>query len=262
MRCFSEANTSGKYNRILQNAIKFVTDLQFGATGSPDAPWNGGVGYSGTDHPDLSNTSSCIETLRSTEEGSDSEAFQHAMVFVSRCQNLASEGNDTEFAALVGDGGLYCAIPKEKVDASTSPARYTVNGGPRSDGSMTYAGLRSMVYAGLTPDAPRVKAAVQWIKNHYDVTTNPGTGDGGHYHSHHTFAASLNQANGDSITTEDGRNHPWRLELIAHLGATQNADGSWSNRYARWFEDDKNQATSFALLALAHCRPAQREGDK
>ena len=262
MLCFSEANASGKYNKILQDAKKFVTDIQFGSTRSPDDPWYGGVGYSGTERPDLSNTSYFIEALRSTEEGPDSESIQRALAFVSRCQNLASEGNDTAFAGLVGDGGFYYVVPKEKVDPSTSPERYTENGGLRSYGSMTYAGLKSMIYAGLTPEDPRVKSAVQWIENHYDVTANPGMGDAGLFYYYHTFAASLSTANVDTITTEDGQNHAWRSELIAHLGATQNPDGSWSNRNARWFEDNKNLATSFALLALAHCKPAKPKGDK
>ena len=30
---------------------------------------------------------------------------------------------------------------------------------------MTYSGLKSMIYAGLTKDDPRVKAAVQWIRS-------------------------------------------------------------------------------------------------
>ena len=37
----------------------------------------------------------------------------------------------------------------------------------RSYGSMTYAGLKSMMYAGLTKDDPRVKAATEWISKHH-----------------------------------------------------------------------------------------------
>jgi hypothetical protein len=37
----------------------------------------------------------------------------------------------------------------------------------RSAAGMTYAGLKSMIYAGLTQDDPRVKAALEYIKQHF-----------------------------------------------------------------------------------------------
>ncbi len=39
---------------------------------------------------------------------------------------------------------------------------------------MTYAGLKSMIYAGLKADDPRVKAAREWIAKFYTVSENPG----------------------------------------------------------------------------------------
>ncbi len=33
--------------------------------------------------------------------------------------------------------------------------------------AMTYAGLKSMIYAGLAADDPRVKAAIAYITKHY-----------------------------------------------------------------------------------------------
>ena len=56
-----------------------------------------------------------------------------------------------------------------------------VDGKPmlRSYGSMTYAGFKSMLYAGLSADDPRVQAAAGWISKHYDVKSNPGMQDAG-----------------------------------------------------------------------------------
>ena len=56
---------------------------------------------------------------------------------------------------------------------------------------MTYAGLKSMIYAGVRPDDPRVKAALKWIDMHYDLKSNPGMGDAGLYYYYHTFAKAL-----------------------------------------------------------------------
>ena len=41
---------------------------------------------------------------------------------------------------------------------------------------MTYAGLKSMIYAGVKHDDPRVKAAYEWIQKHYTLDENPGMG--------------------------------------------------------------------------------------
>ena len=257
--CLAEANRGGKYNQILQQAKKFVTEIQFGAGRDPSDPWYGGVGYGGEGRPDLSNTSYLIEALRATEAPPDDPAIQRALAFVSRCQNLDNEYNDTQFAAKVNDGGFYYEIPTTKTDPSTSDERYTPNGGLRSYGSMTYHGLKSMIYAGLTSDDPRVKAAVQWITDHYDVASNPGMGSAGLYYYYHTFAASLRASGIETLKDSDGKDRDWRGDLIHELARRQQSDGSWANENQRWFENDKNLASSFALMALSYCGPPERD---
>jgi hypothetical protein len=263
MVCLAEANADGRYTTILNNAKKFVTGLQYGFDGSRDEsdPWFGGASYSGSGRPDLSNTSYMIEALRAVDAGENDPAIQRALQFISRCQNLESEHNDTPFAGLVEDGGFYYEIPTEKIDPSTSPERFTPNGGLRSYGSMTYSGLKSMVYAGLTATDPRVKAANEWISNHYSVEENPGMGTAGLYYYYHTFGASLRAANLNEVVDADGKKHDWRADLIEELASEQQPDGSWTNKNNRWFEDDKNLATSFALLALSYCKPNATQPD-
>ena len=254
MVCFAEANKSGKYNKILQRAKAFVTGMQYADGQRPKTdPWYGGVGYGGAGRPDLSNTGYLIEALRAVDAGPDDPAVQRALAFVSRCQNLDSEANDTPFAAKVNDGGFYYEIPTTKIDPSTSDERFTPNGGLRSYGSMGYTGLKSMIFAGLTEDDPRVKAALTWIQNHYTVENNPGMGSAGLYYYYYTFAAGLHATKIDSLTDVQGNEHDWRADLIAELAKRQNEDGSWSNDNRRWFENDKNLATSFALMALGYC---------
>ena len=60
------------------------------------------------------------------------------------CQNLETEHNTTPYASKINDGGFYytCA-PGEQGEE-----RMTASGGLRSYGSMGYAGLKSMIYAG------------------------------------------------------------------------------------------------------------------
>ncbi|GAB5513847.1 prenyltransferase/squalene oxidase repeat-containing protein [Rhodopirellula baltica] len=255
MVCFAEANKTGQYNEILKRAKAFVTGIQYGeGTKEPSDPWYGGVGYGGAGRPDLSNTGYMIEALRAVETPASDPAIQRALVFISRCQNLDSEFNDTQFADKVDDGGFYYEIPTTKIDPSTSEERFTPNGGLRSYGSMGYTGLKSMIFAGLTKEDPRVKAAQQWIQDHYSVEKNPGMGTAGLYYYYHTFAAALDAAGLKTVADSDGKEHDWKADLVAELAERQNEDGSWSNDNQRWFENDKNLATSFALMALGHCQ--------
>ncbi|WP_339886600.1 prenyltransferase/squalene oxidase repeat-containing protein [Rhodopirellula europaea] len=255
MVCLAEANKTGQYNEILKRAKEFVTGIQYGeGTKDPSDPWYGGVGYGGAGRPDLSNTGYMIEALRAVETPASDPAIQRALVFISRCQNLDSKYNDTQFADKVDDGGFYYEIPTTKIDPSTSEERFTPNGGLRSYGSMGYTGLKSMIFAGLTKEDPRVKAAQAWIQDHYSVEKNPGMGSAGLYYYYHTFAAALDAAVLKTVADSDGKEHDWKADLIAELAERQNEDGSWSNENQRWFENDKNLATSFALMALGHCQ--------
>lgn len=256
---FKLANTDGRYDELLANADKYIRELQYGPGRDTEKsdPWYGGAGYGGEGRPDLSNTSFLIDALVAGGSESDDEAIERALVFVSRCQNLTGQWNDTKFGPLVNDGGFYYTIPTESEDPTGD--RYTADGGLRSYGSMTYAGYKSLIYAGLTESDPRVKAAREWIEKHYTVDDNPGQGDAGLYYYYHAFAAALAAAKLDAVQTAGGESHDWRHDLVAELAERQNDDGSWTNSNQRWMENDPNLSTAFALIALAHCKepPAQ-----
>ena len=119
---------------------------------------------------------------------------------------------------------------------------------------MTYAGLKSMIYAGLDANDPRVKAALEWLKKNYDLESNPGMGTQGLYYYYTTFAKSLAALGQDKFTDEKGVEHDWRKELIDALASRQKADGSWVNENSRWLEGDANLVTGYALLALSYCK--------
>lgn len=119
---------------------------------------------------------------------------------------------------------------------------------------MTYAGLKSMIYAGVDKDDPRVKAAYEWITRHFTLDENPGMGAAGQYYYYHTFAKALAAIGNETITDASGNEHQWCQELVAKLAELQNDDGSWLNsENERWFEADPNLVTGYALLALSYC---------
>ena len=250
--CFSEANEDGKYDKLLKRADGFVKGIQWdGDEGKdPSDPGFGGAGYGKHKRPDLSNTNFLIEALKATGNDENSDALKRALKFVSRCQNLESEHNTTPFGAKVGDGGFYYT----PAAGGTSQAGETENGGLRSYGSMTYAGLKSMIYAGVGPDDPRVKAAIKWLGKNYDLSSNPGMGDAGLYYYFNTFAKALDAIGQDEFVDAANVKHNWRMELLAELAKRQQSDGSWVNKNVRWLEGDTNLVTGYALLALSYCK--------
>ena len=132
------------------------------------------------------------------------------------------------------------------------PAGNTDNGGLRSYGSMTYAGLKSMIYAGLTKDDPRVKAALGFIRKTFSVEENPGAGERGLYYYYVTFAKALSVLGDRTIADSQGVEHDWRSDLFSALAKRQGKEGSWVNSSDRFMEGDPNLVTAYALLALAY----------
>lgn len=251
--CLEEANRNGKYDAIIKRADAYLKGLQGSEQNGMDISdlGYGGAGYGSDSRADLSNTNFLIDALRATGNDANSEAIQRALIFVSRCQNLETEHNTTPFAAKNPDGGFYYT----PVGEGGSPAGKTANGGLRSYGAMTYAGLKSMIFAGVGPEDPRVKAAISWIQKHYDLESNPGLGNAGLYYYYHLFAKALDALGQDEIVDAEGQTHNWRSELIAELASRQQADGSWVNTNHQWFEGDANLVTGYALLTLSYCKP-------
>lgn len=254
--CLKKANRDGRYNEILKKAAGFVRGEQFdeGDGKQPSDMDYGGAGYGGGSRPDLSNTAFLIEALGTLKSDENDAAIARALQFVSRCQNLESPYNTSPEAAKVNDGGFYYTVSS----GGASPAGETPEGGLRSYGSMTYAGFKSMIYAGLEPTDPRVKAARTWIEKNYTVTSNPGMGDAGLYYYYSLFAKALDASGLQTIADAEGIKHDWRSELVAHLKSLQSKDGSWTNKNTKWMEGDPNLATTFCLLALAHCEPKDK----
>lgn len=247
-----KANQDGRYDSPLKRAEGFIKEIQWdeGEGVKPSEPAYGGAGYGKHERPDLSNTSFMIDILHEMGNDKDDEAIQKALKFVLRTQNLSGHGNDTAHAEKDEDGGFYYT----PAAGGQSQAGESANGGLRSYASMTYAGLKSMIYAGLSAEDPRVIAAMKFIRQNYSLKDNPGMGQSGLFYYYHTFAKALNAAEVDVIDDANGDPHPWREELVQKLLATQQADGSWVNTGSdRWMEGDRQLVTAYALLALAQC---------
>ncbi len=253
MVALSQANKSGRYTEIIEKSEKFVRGIQWDEGEEKDASdlFYGGAGYGSHSRPDLSNTAFLIDALKSLGAEDEDEAIQKALSFVSRCQNLETPANNSPYAAKVNDGGFYYTVAA----GGESKAGNEENGGLRSYGSMTYAGLKSMIYAGVRKDDPRVKAAVDFLRKNYSLDANPGMGQQGLFYYYHTMAKALDALGEAEFVEASGAKHPWKKELRDKLAELQMADGSWVNPTTRWMEGDPNLVCGYALLALAHCQP-------
>ena len=248
----SKANEQGQYDGVLQGAQRFVKGEQWdeGEGLGPKDPAFGGAGYGSKSRPDLSNTSFFIEALRSTGVEESDPAIQRALAFVNRCQNLESPANDTPFASRLNDGGFYYT-PAAGGDSMAGKDEAT--GGLRSYASMTYAGLKSMLYAGVGPEDFRVKAATKFLKKNYSVTSNPGMGPAGLFYYLQTMSKALAMVGAETFESDTG-SRSWRSDILEQLQKTQKVDGSWTNPEPRWMEGDPNLVTGYALLTLANLK--------
>jgi squalene-hopene/tetraprenyl-beta-curcumene cyclase len=254
---FATADRNGKYKVIVDKAAHYLRELQWDEGEGKDRKDNfyGGAGYDSKSRPDLSNTQVFLDALRDAGVPKTDRAFQNAMIFVSRCQNLKGEHNDQPWAEKINDGSfIYSAAGPGETKADA-----TADGGLPGYGSMTYAGIKSMIYAGVDKNDKRVQAALAWIRKHYTVEENPGMPRGrnqqGLFYYYHTMAKCLDLLGEDFVVDDKGVKHDWRKDIFEALKKRQKRDGSWSNDTDRWFEGDANLVTGYALMTLSYCKP-------
>ncbi len=226
-----------------------------GQKAGADSPFVGGWDYGGgRGRPDLSNTAMVLEALNDAGLKKDDPAYQRALKFVMRMQNR-SESNPAEWAG--NDGGFIYSAGRNGEGSSSAGEYKTAEGkrALRSYGSMTYAGLKSMIHAGLTKNDPRVQSAWQWITGSWTLDENPGmSGMGqdaakaGIFYYYNTLGRSLSAYGQTMVTDSKKVAHDWRIELIDKLAANQKLDGSFAGD-AKWMEDNPVIATTLAALA-------------
>jgi squalene-hopene/tetraprenyl-beta-curcumene cyclase len=247
------------YKAVIDKASKFLRRLQWdeGEGKTRDSDFYGGAGYDSKSRPDLSNTQMFLDALVAARVPRDDPAFKKAAVFVSRCQNLKGEHNDQPWAAKIDDGSfIYTAATGGVTKVQDKP-------GPDGElpgyGSMTFAGIKSLLYCGVGKDDARVQKALGWVRKHYAVDRNPGMpkarAQWGLYYYYLTMARCLNLLGEDVVVDAKGARHDWRAELTAALAGRQRPDGAWVNDSGQWMESNAHLVTAYALLTLAECKP-------
>lgn len=248
-----------QYAGQIKKAQKFLISMQFktgmktvqGKTVTPKSAWYGGVGY-GHSRPDLSNTSFFIQALHDSGVPASNPALKRALVFVTRCQ-MNSETNPMKFARGVNNGGFIYSAALGGKSAFGDTDKLTGGSVLTAYGTMTYSGLKSMIYCGLTKKDPRVQAAIKWIRHHWTLSSNPGTGGSrmGLFYYFLMFSRALHALHMPVVHDASGVNHHWRREMDHQLVRLQFKSGYWKNtKSGRWLEFNPTLVTSYCLLIL------------
>lgn len=250
-----------EYQPQEQKALAFLRRLQWTDKSdqiaerqqvSPTDPRYGGFGYGKRERPDGSNVQIAMDALHDACVAPNDPAYIAAIAFESRLQNR-NQSNDQPWAGT--DGGF---IYTDADGGSSVAGEYTGPNGQkmfRSYGSMTYAGMKSMIYAGLSKDDPRVQSAWDWIRANWTFDENPAIklGDGnvsesGLYYYFHTASRALRAFGQPIVTDTKGQPHDWRSELTTKLISLQSAQGSFTGQ-SKWMESNPILATAFAVLS-------------
>lgn len=252
-----------KYASSIQKAQNFIRQQQFTEEDGykPNEHLGyGSIGYGSKVKGDMSNTQFGVEALAESGVSAADELWKKAVVFIARSRN-AREVDPILKELKIGTSGdgAWRYAP----DDTRGPIE-VLDDGTRifsSYGSMTYAALKSLLYANVTRDDPMVKDAFAWISRTFTVRENPGmatrekpvAGQQGLYYYYHTMAKALALYGEKLIKDAKGVEHDWATELGTHLASLQQADGSWKNTSERWMEEIEVLATSYAVIALVEC---------
>ena len=251
----SAAGREGKYKPVIGNAAEYLKRIQWDDSEKitdKDARF-GGSGYGGGgSRPDLSNTAFFLDALKAAGVADNDPAFKNAAVFVSRCQNLKTEHNDQPWAGKINDGSFIYSPANGGVTRKETEELIGYV-------SMTYSGEKSIIYAGVGKDDPRMKAAIGWLKKNYTLDANPGMppqlSQRGLFYYYQTFAKAQAALGDDTFEDAKGVKHDWQADLFAAIAKRQRADGSWLNETDRWMEGDPNLVTGYVLMSLSYCKP-------
>ena len=252
-----------RYKNILEDAIRYLRGRQIvpgsktpaGEVIKEGHPFIGGVSYGKHGRPDLSNVGMWMEAMHEAGVPGDDPAMQRALAFVTRLQNRSEGAAERGFVFRgTDDGGFIYAVRKVGDKFVGESKAGETRRGLRSYGSMTYVGFKSMLYANVSHDDPRVQAAYKWIRRYWRLDSNPNMPEirskEGLFYYYYVFAKALRAWGQDIIPDIRGVKHNWRHELIDVLHSQQRKDGSWVNTASRWMESSPVLVTCYSVLAL------------
>ncbi len=244
-----------KYSDTILKARKFMAAGQL--TGdSPDA---GGFGYEckpgnkSRGRADLSNTGWALMAMRKTQNVEDLRPGESGRVDVNweAAVEFLEKLQDQDKDDPVNYGGFGYA-PSGERSGTKKKKDGTVK--LRGFGSMTYAGLESMIYAQVERTDPKVQSTLQWAAQHWSLEENPGMGSKGLFYFYNVMGKALSVSGISELKDLSGKAIPWKKEIIEKLAAIQKDDGSWVNPDNQFWEGDAILVTAYCILTLENAR--------
>lgn len=263
-----KASGDAKYAPVMRRCADYLAKIQADeGEGFDQSSENyGGIGY-GSKHQftNMSTTQFAVEAADAAGLEKDRAFYKKALRFLSRSQNR-SESNDLPAREVAGtrvvpgnDGGAFYRPGESKAGVKKLADGRTVF---RSYGSMTYSLLKSYLLCDIDARDERVKAALSWMGENFELEWNPGmehdTGNGpeARYQGLYYYYLSL----GRCLAVAEAQNvklphvlKGWRERLARAIVKRQREDGAWVNHVPRWYEGNPTISTSYALIALQEC---------
>jgi squalene-hopene/tetraprenyl-beta-curcumene cyclase len=257
-----------KYAEAVKGGQEYLIKAQYYSEVDPDDLSYGGWTYGQTEKGEnkpanLSTTQFAVMALHETGVPADNEVFKRAAIYAQRSQNN-SETNDAKGWKILNDGG-FAYGPKMTRASADKKGLVDENGQEYfpSYASMTYAGFKTLLYANLKKNDPRVAAALNWIKSNYTLDKNTGMGyrenekkemeQQGLYYFYNAFAKAMDALGQKEFVDANGAAHNWAAELSEKLIGKQAQDGSWVNPQDRWQESLRTVVTGYSIDALDVC---------
>ena len=246
---------------VMKQARQYLLSSQFRDKNTIDY---GGIGYGKTGRADISNHQFATEALYYTDwidrepyttdreaAKKSQEMWKRTIIFLTNSQHLPNL-NKQKWVIKDKEHDSYGGFIYRPNESKVGNEGETL----LSSGSMTYAGLKSMIYSNVDKSDIRVKGAIDYLKRHYTLKENPGMGLQGLYYYLHMMVKALDAYGEATFIDSTGKTHNWRAEVINEFISLQNKTlgskeyGSWKNKHGRYFESTPELATSYALISI------------
>ncbi|MDP7265230.1 MAG: hypothetical protein QGH39_06690 [Candidatus Thermoplasmatota archaeon] len=220
------------------NQTQLDEDNLWGGTDDSNQVYGGwGYGHDDPNWADLSNTQWALMGLDAWGNLSKNDGlWTRALVFLENCQSNITGG----FTYMPMD----MAGPKQRGPGGPGPM-------DPSYGSMSAAGLWSLMLCGLNDVDPRVQAAIGWFERNYTWKENAHQGDQWLMYYYITLAKALTMVGMEFINVVNGTfvsdgPHNWTYNMTENLTAMKKLNHSY------WEESSNGPvlATAYAILCL------------
>jgi squalene-hopene/tetraprenyl-beta-curcumene cyclase len=210
------------------------------------------------------NTAIVISTLAQIPGNRYQQQVDQGRAFLATLQKSTTPGSFYAVAAkppIASEFQFARTDPKPAADSKEitihSPGDRTDDAFLTRRNQLTYAQFKSLLYAGLTPDDPRVRALLLEARTDFSLHSNPLYGQPhGQFYYYFVLSKTLHASGQDALIDAAGTCHNWRSELATRLVALQSSDGSWINTQSDyWLENNPVLVTTYCVLTLQEARP-------